>query len=134
MNLRNHHCETVLTKVFIVILLLSLFIGFVVNGINNVNTSTIERRFELPSSRVGTISSAYDVSAAILGIVISYFGSGQNKPRLIAIAAVVMSIGSFLMALPHFTTGPYEWGQNKAETCKGKNNFIYFYLCGRKMI
>ena len=97
-----------------------IILGFVVNGVNNVNTSTIERRFQLPSSRVGTISSAYDVSAAILGIIISYFGSGHSKPRLIAIAAVVMSFGSFLMALPHFTTGPYEWGQNTAEKCKGR--------------
>jgi len=73
---------------------------------------------------VGTISSAYDVSAAILGIVISYFGSGRSKPRLIAIAAVVMSIGSFMMALPHFTTGPYQWGQNTAEKCKGKQLLV----------
>jgi len=73
---------------------------------------------------VGTISSAYDVSAAILGIVISYFGSGRSKPRLIAIAAVVMSIGSFMMALPHFTTGPYQWGQNTAEKCKGKHVLV----------
>lgn len=124
---------------------LSMVQGFVVNGINNVNTSTIERRFELPSSRVGMISSAYDVSAAILGIVISYFGSGQNKPRLIAMAAVVMSIGSFLMALPHFTTGPYEWGQNKAESCKDPNlepecssnsqlqKYLYVFLLGQAL-
>ncbi|XP_062608330.1 solute carrier organic anion transporter family member 4C1-like isoform X1 [Saccostrea cucullata] len=92
--------------------------GFVVNGINNVNTTSIERRFELPSSRVGSISSAYDVSAAIIGIIISYFGSGKNKPRMIACACLVMSLGSFIMALPHFTTGLYEWGQNLAESCR----------------
>ncbi|XP_071143715.1 solute carrier organic anion transporter family member 4C1-like isoform X2 [Mytilus edulis] len=124
---------------------LSMVQGFVVNGINNVNTSTIERRFELPSSRVGTISSAYDVSAAILGIVISYFGSGRNKPRLIACAAIVMSIGSFMMALPHFTTGPYQWGQNSAEKCKDPSivpqcttnsdlqNYLYVFLLGQAL-
>lgn len=124
---------------------LSMVQGFVVNGINNVNTSTIERRFELPSSRVGTISSAYDVSAAILGIIISYFGSGRNKPRLIASAAVVMSVGSFLMALPHFTTGPYQWGQNTVEKCRDPSvepqcasnvdlqNYLYVFILGQAL-
>ncbi|XP_022286828.2 solute carrier organic anion transporter family member 4C1-like isoform X2 [Crassostrea virginica] len=92
--------------------------GFVVNGINNVNTTSLERRFELPSSRVGSISSAYDVSAAILGIIISYFGSGKNKPRMVALACIVMSLGSLIMALPHFTTGLYEYGQNVDEACR----------------
>jgi organic anion transporter 4A/organic anion transporter 4C len=96
-----------------------LLSGFVVSGITNVNTTSIERRFELPSSRVGTISSAYDVSAAILGIIISYFGSGKNKSRMIAASCLVMSLGSFIMALPHFTTGLYQYGQNLAESCRG---------------
>ncbi|XP_048780929.2 solute carrier organic anion transporter family member 4C1-like isoform X3 [Ostrea edulis] len=92
--------------------------GFVVNGVNNVNTTSIERRFELPSSRVGTISSAYDVSAAILGIIISYFGSGKNKSRMVAFSCLIMSLGSFIMALPHFSTGLYQYGQNLAESCR----------------
>ena len=28
------------------------FVGFVVNGVNNLNTTTIEKRFNLPSSKV----------------------------------------------------------------------------------
>ncbi|KAL3892416.1 hypothetical protein ACJMK2_004626 [Sinanodonta woodiana] len=91
--------------------------GFVVNGINNVNTSTIERRFHLPSSQVGIISSSYDLSAAILGILISYYGSGRNKARWLWIFAVVMGMGSFIMSLPHFTAGLYEWGQNVTIGC-----------------
>ncbi|KAJ8322002.1 hypothetical protein KUTeg_000473 [Tegillarca granosa] len=100
----------------------SMLQGFVVNGINNVNTSTIERRFQLPSSRVGAISSSYDVSAAILGIIISYLGSGKHKPRMVAMAAVTMAIGSFVMTLPHFITGVYEAGQNVAEVCSATDD------------
>lgn len=43
--------------------------GFVVNGINNVNTQSVERRFRLPSSRSGLISSSYDFAAGMLGLV-----------------------------------------------------------------
>ncbi|KAK7091396.1 hypothetical protein V1264_009081 [Littorina saxatilis] len=90
--------------------LYALSLGFVVNGINNVNTSSIERRFNLASARVGMISSAYDVSAAILGLLISYFGSGRYKARMVGVAVIISSLGSVLMALPHFTTGPYRLG------------------------
>ncbi|KAK7479082.1 hypothetical protein BaRGS_00029674 [Batillaria attramentaria] len=87
-------------------------LGFVVNGVNNVNTTSIERRFNLASARVGFISSAYDVSAAILGLIISYFGAGQHKARVVGIAVIISSAGSIVMALPHFITGPYRLGED----------------------
>lgn len=110
-------------------------LGFVVNGINNVNTTSVERRFELPSSRVGSISSAYDISAGILGVIISYFGSGKNKPRMVASACLFMSLGSFIMALPHFITDLYEYGQNVAESCRGNVlNYSKARLWGCKVV
>ncbi|KAK3598165.1 hypothetical protein CHS0354_008840 [Potamilus streckersoni] len=111
-RLNNPKCLLVFLSVF------AMLQGFVVNGINNVNTSSIERRFHLPSSQVGIISSSYDLSAAILGILISYYGSGQNKARWLWIFAVVMGLGSFIMSLPHFTTDLYEWGQNVTIGCR----------------
>ncbi|KAL4218293.1 Solute carrier organic anion transporter [Mactra antiquata] len=93
--------------------------GFVVNGINNVNTQSVERRFKLPSSKSGLISSSYDFSAAIFGVLISFFASGRYKARWLTAGAVVLGLGSFTMALPHFTTGLYEWGQDQVlKTCQ----------------
>ncbi|XP_033727827.1 solute carrier organic anion transporter family member 4C1-like isoform X2 [Pecten maximus] len=119
--------------------------GFVVNGINNVNTTSIERRFGLPSSKVGSISSAYDVSAAIVGLIISHFGSGRNKPKFLSLAAGSMAIGSFVMTLPHFTNGLYLWGENirgtcseivEADTCnmdESLQNYLYVFLLGQAL-
>ena len=53
--------------------------GFVVNGINNVNTTTMERRFNWPSSQIAIVSSAYDFSAAILALPISLLGTYGNQ-------------------------------------------------------
>lgn len=36
---------------------------------------------------------------------------------MIAGSAFVMALGSFVMTLPHFTTGIYELGAKEAETC-----------------
>lgn len=119
--------------------------GFVVNGINNVNTTSIERRFGLPSSKVGSISSAYDVSAAIVGLIISYFGSGRHKPKFLSLAAGSMAIGSFVMTLPHFTNGLYLWGENirgtcseelDADTCSADESlqhYLYVFLLGQAL-
>ena len=52
------------------------------NGINNVNTTALERRFNLPSSRVGIVSSAYDFSAAILALPIAFLGTYGNQVRV----------------------------------------------------
>lgn len=49
-----------------------------VNGVNNVNTQSVERRFRLPSSKSGLISSSYDFSAAIVGAVISFIGENGD--------------------------------------------------------
>lgn len=37
---------------------------------------------------------------------------------MLAIAAFVMALGSFVMTLPHFITGTYELGTLEKETCK----------------
>ncbi|XP_060574876.1 solute carrier organic anion transporter family member 4C1-like [Ruditapes philippinarum] len=117
--------------------------GFVVNGINNVSTTSVERRFQLPSSRVGMISSSYDLSAAILGIFISFMGSGRQKAKWLAWACLTMAVGSFVMALPHFTSGKYEWGQNIALACTKEDvtancdgdselqNYLYVLILGQ---
>ena len=106
----------------------SIVQGFIVNGVNNVNTTSIERRFNLPSAKVGMISSAYDFSAGILAIPIAYYGTYAHQPRMLAGSAFVMALGSFVMTMPHFTTGIYELGVKEPETCitAGMNiSFIY---------
>ncbi len=106
----------------------SLIQGFIVSGINNVNTTSLERRFNLPSAKVGMVSSAYDFSAGILAIPITYYGTYAHQPRMLAGSAFVMALGSFVMTLPHFTTGIYELGDKEAETCITPGNKDY-YIC-----
>ncbi|KAK3593464.1 hypothetical protein CHS0354_020230 [Potamilus streckersoni] len=116
--------------------------GFVLNGVNNVNTSTLERRFQLPSSRVGTISSAYDFAAAIAGVLTSFYGSRRHKARWLSLSAVSFGAGSLTMALPHFVTGLYEWGDSINNTCSynqsqgvckedGLQNYLYVLILGQ---
>ncbi|XP_064652501.1 solute carrier organic anion transporter family member 4C1-like [Lineus longissimus] len=116
------HCNN--TKIALVVLSFYAIVqGFVVNGINNVNTTMYERRFGFSSLEVSMISSAYELAAGIFVIPIGYYGRIGHKPRWLAAACVIMGIGSCIMFLPHFTTGLYDAGSSTVrDLCSGDKN------------
>ncbi|XP_070533588.1 solute carrier organic anion transporter family member 4C1-like [Ptychodera flava] len=121
--------------------------GMVVNGFVYVSITSLEKRFELSSTLSGLIASSYDIAAAILVLFVSYFGAVGNKPRYLATGCVVMGIGSLIFALPHFTTGLYEYERSTfSETCtldlnstvqdcreskSGLSNYVYVFILGQ---
>nr|XP_006811916.1 PREDICTED: solute carrier organic anion transporter family member 4C1-like [Saccoglossus kowalevskii] len=83
--------------------------GLAVNGFVYMSISSIEIRFGLSSTATGVIVSAYDLTVMLLIVFVSYFGATRNKPRLLGIGAVIMGCGSLTWAIPHFTTGLYDY-------------------------
>lgn len=81
----------------------------VINGFVSVVISTIEKRFELTSTESGLIASGYDVACVACLLPITYFGGLAHKPRWIGTGVLLLSLGSFLFALPHFTVGHYSY-------------------------
>ncbi|XP_033100782.1 solute carrier organic anion transporter family member 4A1-like isoform X2 [Anneissia japonica] len=81
--------------------------GMTVNGLIYVDTTTLEKRFELPSVRSGSISSCYDFSVTLVVIFVTYFGEKQHKPKLLGIGAIIFGFGCYTFSLPHFTTDYY---------------------------
>nr|XP_006811917.1 PREDICTED: solute carrier organic anion transporter family member 4C1-like [Saccoglossus kowalevskii] len=45
----------------------------------------------------------------VLVVFVSYFGATRNKPRVLGMGAVIMGCGSLTWAIPHFTTGLYDY-------------------------
>uniref|UniRef100_A0A8C0G8R0 Solute carrier organic anion transporter family member n=1 Tax=Chelonoidis abingdonii TaxID=106734 RepID=A0A8C0G8R0_CHEAB len=76
--------------------------------------STIEKRFGLSSQTSGLLASFNEVGNTLLIVFVSYFGSRVNRPRFIGCGAILVSIAGFLMSLPHFITGHYEYDQSIA--------------------
>jgi len=81
----------------------------VVNGFVSVVISTIEKRFDLTSTQSGFIASGYDIASVLCLIPVSYFGGNGNKPRWIVGGIFLLSLGSFLFALPHFLVDLYTY-------------------------
>lgn len=38
-------------------------------------------------------------------VFVSYFGARLHRPKIIAVGCVLMSFGTFLIAMPHFLVG-----------------------------
>lgn len=64
--------------------------------------TTIEKRFEIPSSLSGVVASSYEIGNVITVIFVSYLGSRRRIPVWIGVGAVIMGIGSLIFMVPHF--------------------------------
>ncbi|NWR24485.1 SO2B1 protein, partial [Emberiza fucata] len=87
-----------------------------VSGYLKSSVSTIERRYGLSSQTSGLLASFNEVGNTLLIVFVSYLGSRVHRPRLIGCGALLVSLAGFLMALPHFLTGPYEYDHSVAST------------------
>ncbi|XP_053317997.1 solute carrier organic anion transporter family member 1B3-like [Spea bombifrons] len=81
----------------------------------------IERRFDLPSSTVGMIDGSFEFGNLLMIAVVSYFGAKLHRPRIIAGGCLIMSVGSFLTATPHFFMGQYKYESLRTQPAAQSN-------------
>lgn len=81
--------------------------GLIVTGLSGVVISSIEKRYFLRSSQVGSIFSCYDIGSTIATLVVSYVGN-SHKPKWLGCGAVVLGFGCLVFALPQLIIGSYE--------------------------
>ncbi|XP_048357460.1 solute carrier organic anion transporter family member 1B3-like [Sphaerodactylus townsendi] len=96
-------------KAFLTALCFSYFCkGF--SGATMKSTFTqLERRFALSSSTAGFVDGGFEWGNLLVIVFVSYYGAKFHRPRIIAIGSCVMSLGSFLIAMPHFFMGYYKY-------------------------
>ncbi|XP_016378072.1 solute carrier organic anion transporter family member 1C1-like [Sinocyclocheilus rhinocerous] len=73
------------------------------------SVTQIERRFDIPSSLIGFIDGSFEIGNLFVIAFVSYFGAKLHRPRLIGAGCLIMAIGSFITAAPHFFQGPYKY-------------------------
>ena len=87
--------------------LFALIQSYVTSGMVFTVTTTLEQRFGLPSVQTGFLASCYDIALVCVVLFVTYFGERGNKPLWLGYGALIFAGGSFLFALPQFTSGPY---------------------------
>uniref|UniRef100_A0A8C9XM34 Solute carrier organic anion transporter family member n=1 Tax=Sander lucioperca TaxID=283035 RepID=A0A8C9XM34_SANLU len=68
----------------------------------------LERRFDIPSYLIGIIDGSFEMGNLLVIAFVSYFGAKFHRPKIIAIGCILMSFGTFLIAMPHFIIGRYK--------------------------
>ncbi|XP_069178837.1 solute carrier organic anion transporter family member 3A1 [Procambarus clarkii] len=92
-----------LANIKIFVFLLSILVTVqqaLASGYLNSVITTIEKRYEIPSSLTGVISSMYEIGNVITVIFVSYLGSKRRIPVWIGVGCCVMGVGSVLFVMP----------------------------------
>ena len=81
--------------------------SLIVTGLSGVVISSIEKRYYLRSSEVGSIFSCYDIGSTIVTLVVSYVGH-SHKSKWLGTGSLVLGLGCLVFALPQLIVGKYE--------------------------
>ncbi|KAM9311390.1 solute carrier organic anion transporter family member 1C1-like [Gastrophryne carolinensis] len=98
---------TYLAQVFLAAMCFVYFAKALAGSYLKSTITQMERRFNLPSAMVGIVDGSFEIGNLLLIAPASFLGAKLHRPKLIAGGCLLMSAGTFLMALPHFLMGRY---------------------------
>ncbi|XP_074535795.1 solute carrier organic anion transporter family member 1C1-like [Halichoeres trimaculatus] len=104
---RSSSCTSL--KMFLVALSFAYFAKALSGSYMKSTITQLERRFDIPSYLIGVIDGSFEIGNLLVIAFVSYFGAKLHRPKIIAVGCVLMSIGTFIIALPHFIIGRYEF-------------------------
>ncbi|XP_066561704.1 solute carrier organic anion transporter family, member 1D1 isoform X2 [Amia ocellicauda] len=96
-------------KLFLVSLSVVYFAKALQGSYMKSSITQIERCFDIPSSLIGVIDGSFEMGNLLVIAFVSHFGAKLHRPRLIGIGCLLMSLSSFLTALPHLFMGQYQY-------------------------
>ncbi|XP_034444659.1 solute carrier organic anion transporter family member 1C1-like [Hippoglossus hippoglossus] len=95
-------------KMFLAALSFAYFAKALSGSYMKSTITQLERRFDISSYLIGIIDGSFEVGNLLVIAFVSYFGAKLHRPKIIAIGCILMSFGTFLIAMPHFIIGRYK--------------------------
>ncbi|KAM6933651.1 solute carrier organic anion transporter family member 1C1 [Xenentodon cancila] len=108
-NSRRRSSPCTSLRMFLVALSFAYFAKALSGSYMKSTITQLERRFDIPSYLIGVIDGSFEIGNLLVIAFVSYFGAKLHRPKIIAVGCVLMSIGTFIIALPHFIIGRYEF-------------------------
>ncbi|XP_064174668.1 solute carrier organic anion transporter family member 1C1-like [Anguilla rostrata] len=96
-------------KMFLAALSFSYFAKALSGSYMKSTITQLERRFDIPTYLIGVIDGSFEIGNLLVMAFVSYFGAKLHRPKIIAVGCVLMSLGTFLCAMPHFLIGRYKF-------------------------
>ncbi|CAM9470625.1 unnamed protein product [Lampetra fluviatilis] len=109
-------------RVFLVCLSLLYFSKAFAGSYMKSSITSIERRFDLPSSVAGMIDGGFEFGNLLVMAFVSFFGARFHRPRIIAVGSTLMGLSTLLMAMPHFFMGRLAWRAPLSHLGPGRNH------------
>ncbi|XP_041650459.1 solute carrier organic anion transporter family member 1C1-like isoform X1 [Cheilinus undulatus] len=109
-------------KMFLAALSFAYFAKALSGSYMKSTITQLERRFEIPSYLIGIIDGSFEIGNLLVIAFVSYFGAKLHRPKIIAIGCVLMSFGTFLIAMPHFIIGRYKIETSVRSSVNSTNN------------
>ena len=118
---RNPKWMQFLNHPIVFLISLSFFIivqGSVATGYISLGLSSIERRYNLPSSLSAFAAISYEIGVILTLPFSSYFGGRSHKPRVLGISLLTIGVGSLIFSSPHYFSSSYSLNANTSnELC-----------------
>ncbi|XP_029378655.1 solute carrier organic anion transporter family member 1C1-like [Echeneis naucrates] len=95
-------------KMFLAALSFAYFAKALSGSYMKSTITQLERRFDISSYLIGIIDGSFEVGNLLVIAFVSYFGAKLHRPKIIAVGCILMSFGTFLIAMPHFILGRYK--------------------------
>ncbi|XP_034540777.1 solute carrier organic anion transporter family member 1C1-like [Notolabrus celidotus] len=109
-------------KMFLAALSFAYFAKALSGSYMKSTITQLERRFEIPSYLIGIIDGSFEIGNLLVIAFVSYFGAKLHRPKIIAVGCVLMSFGTFLIAMPHFIIGRYKIETSVRSSVNSTNN------------
>ncbi|XP_073694632.1 solute carrier organic anion transporter family member 1C1 [Garra rufa] len=109
-------------KMFLVALSFAYFAKTLSGSYMKSTITQLERRFDIPSYLIGVIDGSFEIGNLLVIAFVSYFGAKLHRPKIIAIGCLLMSLGTFLIALPHFIIGRYKFETSIRSSVNSSSN------------
>ncbi|XP_055794118.1 solute carrier organic anion transporter family member 1C1-like isoform X4 [Salvelinus fontinalis] len=109
-------------KMFLVALSFAYFAKALSGSYMKSTITQLERRFDIPSYLTGVIDGSFEIGNLLVIAFVSYFGAKLHRPKIIAMGCVLMAVGTFIIALPHFLIGRYKFETSIRSSVNSTNN------------
>ncbi|XP_039625701.1 solute carrier organic anion transporter family member 1C1-like isoform X2 [Polypterus senegalus] len=110
-------------KMFLMALSFAYFAKALSGSYMKSTITQLERRFDIPSYLIGVVDGSFEIGNLLVIAFVSYFGAKMHRPKIIGAGCLLMALGTFLIAMPHFLIGRYKFESAIGSSLNSSNTF-----------
>ncbi|XP_071956840.1 solute carrier organic anion transporter family member 2A1-like isoform X2 [Antedon mediterranea] len=95
-------------KIFVLILLPTLLLIISAVTYTGAILTTIEKEFQISSTESGLLTVINDITGVVVIVFVAFLGHNSHRPRWLGTGILIVGIGMFICAFPHFSKDVFD--------------------------